>query len=177
MFSWNVWPISMGWPVVVISAQARPILRQKFFMAVSRMAYVRCGDGHAPGRAQRCFSPARSRVAQPVFDVDAGSYAGDAVELFGAKAIGYARLDGEEVGGDGFDFYVCWFGHGFVFRENKLSAVSKTRVLEPSSRYASEPRSRRFFISVFFQGPPKTGRFLFVSRWIRAAPCRAWDRM
>ena len=49
MFSWNVWPISMGWPVVVMSAQARPILRQKFFMAVSRMAYVRCGDGHAQG--------------------------------------------------------------------------------------------------------------------------------
>ncbi len=62
-----------------------------------------------PGRAQGCFSPARSGVAQPIFDVDANSDAGDAVELFGAKAIGYARLDGEEVGGDRFDFYVCCF--------------------------------------------------------------------
>ena len=78
-----------------------------------------------PGRAQGCFSPAASGVAQPVFDVDADSYAGDAVELFGAKAIGYARLDGEEVGGDGFDFYVCWFGHGFV--SNVFSRASKNR--------------------------------------------------
>ena len=69
-----------------------------------------------PGRAQGGFSPAASSVAAPVFDVNAHSYAGDAVELFGAKAIGYARLYGEEVGGDGFDFYVCCFWHGFVFR-------------------------------------------------------------
>ena len=62
-----------------------------------------------PGRAQGCFSPARSGVAALVFDVEANSDAGDAVELFGAKAIGYARLYGEEVSGDGFDFYVCWF--------------------------------------------------------------------
>ena len=62
-----------------------------------------------PRRAQGCFSPARSGVAQPIFDVDAHSDTGDAVELFGAKAIGYARLYGEEVGGDGFDFYVCCF--------------------------------------------------------------------
>ena len=77
------------------------------------MAYVRCGDGHAQGALKGVSPQPQAVLPQPVFDVDANSDAGDAVELFGAKAIGYARLDGEEVGGDGFDFYVCWFWHGF----------------------------------------------------------------